>query len=203
VGLPSDPRRTTQGKNLDFGIQYPKGHRAEAQARSKARHLEPVHAQPGSVDRRLRSLHSRIEQDEAPSGPLLHRPPLPSSHDGWRATNLRWCAQIARNLSEARESRSTPLRFLVHNRDKRFGAMFDEVFKAEGVEIIRTPWRPARANAYAERFVRTDRVPGSDLCHERTPSRIGAQHLRPPLQPEGCHDSVGPFALVRPVPPDR
>jgi putative transposase len=74
------------------------------------------------------------------------------------ATNLRWCTQIARNLSEARESRSTPLRFLVHNRDHRFGEPFDEVFKAEGVEIIRTPWRAPRANAYAERFVRTVRT---------------------------------------------
>ena len=74
------------------------------------------------------------------------------------ATNLRWCTQIARNLSEDRESRATPMRFLVHDRDKRFGAMFDELFKAEGVEIIRTPWRAPRANAYAERFVRTVRT---------------------------------------------
>ena len=75
-----------------------------------------------------------------------------------QATNLRWCTQIARNLSEAREGRPTPLKFLVHDRDKRFGAMFDEVFKAEGVNIIRTPWRAPRANAYAERFVRTVRT---------------------------------------------
>jgi putative transposase len=51
------------------------------------------------------------------------------------ATNVKWCTQIARNLSEARESRSTPLRFLVHDRDHRFGEPFDEVFRAEGVEI--------------------------------------------------------------------
>ena len=74
------------------------------------------------------------------------------------ATNVKWCTQIARNLSEDRESRSTPLRFLVHDRDHRFGEPFDEVFKAEGVEIIRTPWRAPRTNAYAERFVRTIRT---------------------------------------------
>jgi putative transposase len=47
------------------------------------------------------------------------------------ATNVKWCTQIARNLSETRESRSTPL--LVHDRDHRFGEPFDEVFKAEAL----------------------------------------------------------------------
>ena len=46
------------------------------------------------------------------------------------AANLAWATQIARNLSQAREDRSEPVRFLVHDRDKRFGACFDEVFKA-------------------------------------------------------------------------
>ncbi|HEX4220122.1 MAG TPA: hypothetical protein VHZ02_17210 [Acidimicrobiales bacterium] len=45
---------------------------------------------------------------------------------------MRWCTRIAQNLSEERESRTTPVEFLVHYRDKRFGAMFDEVFKAKG-----------------------------------------------------------------------
>ena len=73
------------------------------------------------------------------------------------ATNLSWCTQIARNLSEARESRDIPIQFLVHDRDNRFGPTFDEVFKAEGIRILRTPWRAPRANAYAERFIRTVR----------------------------------------------
>jgi putative transposase len=37
------------------------------------------------------------------------------------ATNLSWCTQIARNLSEARESRDIPVQFLVRDRDNRFG----------------------------------------------------------------------------------
>jgi len=41
--------------------------------------------------------------------------------------NLAWCTQIARNLSEAREDRSEAIRFLVHDRDKRFGATLDKV----------------------------------------------------------------------------
>jgi len=73
------------------------------------------------------------------------------------SANMAWCAQIARNLSEARESRPVSVQYLVHDRDDRFGSVFDEVFKSEGVEILRTPWRAPKANAYAERFIRTVR----------------------------------------------
>ena len=74
------------------------------------------------------------------------------------AANAAWCAQIARNLSEARENRVNRIKYLVHDRDKRFCAVFDEVFRAEGINILRTPWRAPRANAYAERFIRTVRT---------------------------------------------
>jgi transposase InsO family protein len=72
--------------------------------------------------------------------------------------NLVWTTQIARNLSEAREGRTELVRFVVHDHDHRFGPSFDEVFKAEGIEIVRTPWRAPRANAYAERWIRTVRT---------------------------------------------
>jgi transposase InsO family protein len=88
------------------------------------------------------------------------------------AANLAWATQIARNLSDAREDRKEPIRFLVHDRDKRFGAPFDEVFKAEGIEIVRTPWRAPKANAYAERWIRTVRAE----CLDRV-MILGRRHL--------------------------
>ena len=100
------------------------------------------------------------------------------------AANLAWATQIARNLSQAREDRAEPIRFLVHDRDKRFGATFDEVFKAEDIEIVRTPWRAPKANAYAERWIRTVRAECLDRVHgpRTTPSRAAAHDLRQALQ---------------------
>jgi transposase InsO family protein len=74
------------------------------------------------------------------------------------AANAVSCAQIAWNLTEAREGRQDPIDYLVHDRDKRFCPVFDEVFRAEGIEIRRTPWRAPKANAIAERFIRTLRT---------------------------------------------
>jgi putative transposase len=69
-----------------------------------------------------------------------------------------WVTQQARQLAWGLAERSTSVRFLIRDRDSKFTRDFDIVFRSQGIEIVRTPVRAPKANAVAERFVRTVRA---------------------------------------------
>jgi putative transposase len=73
------------------------------------------------------------------------------------APNAVWVAQQARNLVWTLPERAAQLRFLIRDRDAKFSDCFDEVFRSEGIEVLRTPVQAPKANAFAERFVGTVR----------------------------------------------
>ncbi|MDT4905744.1 MAG: putative transposase, partial [Pseudonocardiales bacterium] len=81
-----------------------------------------------------------------------------------------WVTQQAGNLMLAVGERADGLRFVVRDRDTRFTVSFDSVFADAGIEVVRSPPRAPKANAYAERWVNTIRRECLDrmlIFHER------------------------------------
>lgn len=69
-----------------------------------------------------------------------------------------WVAQQARGLLMDMGEQADRFQLLIRDRDAKFTAAFDHVFTAEGIQVVRTPVRAPKANAYAERWVRTVRT---------------------------------------------
>src|ERR1019366_6831882 len=123
----------------------------------------------------------------------LHITPATRNPDGTSVT------QQARNLCFRLDERAEPLRFLIHDRDAKFSGPFDEVLRSEGIDIIRTPMRSPRANAFAERAVKTLRHEALDWT-----LILGRRHLDHVLASYARHHNAErPHRGIAPRVPDR
>ena len=73
-------------------------------------------------------------------------------------------SQIARNLTDAMDGLLKGKRYLIHDREPLFTAVFLSTLAEAGTESVKLPPRSPNLNSYAERFVRTIK----ESCLERT-----------------------------------
>ncbi|MFG2561809.1 integrase core domain-containing protein [Streptomyces sp. NPDC048496] len=122
-----------------------------------------------------------------------------------------WAVQQARNLAADLGVRMESLRFLLRDRDGKYGQSFDAVFEAEEIKILQSAPRAPRMNAHCERVSGTIRREALDHVlivneaharhvlaayqrhyNDHRPHR--ARHQLPPgadLQPVAVHDLKG------------
>jgi putative transposase len=84
-----------------------------------------------------------------------------------------WTAQAARNLLTDLGDHADRFRYLIRDRAGQFTNVFDAIFACADIEVIKIPPRCPRANAHAERWVRTLR---SELTDRML--IFGQRHLR-------------------------
>ena len=103
-----------------------------------------------------------------------------------------WTTQQARNLMLDRCARARPMRFLIHDRDAKFSTAFDEVFRSEGIQVIRTPFQGAKRqrSCRALRPHAARGVPGLAAHPRPTPPRAAPTRTRQPLQPRAPSPSA-------------
>ena len=91
----------------------------------------------------------------------------------------QWVTQQARNLLLELGERADAFRILIRDRDTKFTTGFDVVFADAGIEILRSPPRAPKANAYAERWIGTVRRECLDrllIFHERQLRSVLAEY---------------------------
>src|SRR6266851_99561 len=163
LGLPADRRRTEPHRHRSL-----RHHREEDPPSGRARPgqlamrtlLARLPPGTGAEHARSRLLHRRNDRAANAVRGLLHRAgeparPLRRLH---REPDRTMVTQQARQFAWTLQERPGSFRFLIRDRDSKFTRDFDAVFASEGIQIIKTPVRAPKANATAERFIRTMRA---------------------------------------------
>jgi putative transposase len=127
----------------------------------------------------------------------VHVAGITSNPDG------RWVTQQARNLLMHLDDQGVHARFVIRDRDSKFTREFDEVFRSEGIRVIKAPVRAPRARAHAERWVGSLRRE----CLDRL-LIVGRRHLERVVPPTHSiynehrpHRSLGQRPPLAPTPP--
>jgi transposase InsO family protein len=69
--------------------------------------------------------------------------------------DAEWMKQMARNMTMAGQGMLDGCRYLLHDRDSKFSAEFDEILRSAGVEPLTLPPRSPNLNAHLERWNRS------------------------------------------------
>ena len=119
-----------------------------------------------------------------------------------------WITQAARNLFLHHADGLAGTRALVRDRGSQFTRAFDEIFRTEGCEVLKTPVRTPVANAFAERWIGTLRRELLDrtvIWNQRQLKRLVVDYIDHynTHRPHRSLDQRPPVATDPPDQPDR
>src|SRR5215218_7835405 len=117
-----------------------------------------------------------------------------------------WVVQQARNLLMTLAEQEQRHRILIRDRDRKFTAAFDEVFRSEGLRPIKAPIAAPRAQAHAERWVGSARRECLDrilIVSRRQLETVLREYVAyyNTHRPHRSLDQQPPLPKIGPVPP--
>jgi putative transposase len=95
--------------------------------------------------------------------------------------NRDWVTQCARNVTADLGDADVDVKYLLRDRDTKFGPGFVAVWEGQGASILQSPVRAPNANAIAERWIRTVRSECTDrllIVNERHLRRVLGRFVR-------------------------